>query len=68
MLRTERPRVVSASSHGDRPQLSARDLLLAVAPPPRTHTYSLSGWPTWLVPTYRSGAQRTSSRGQEDER
>jgi hypothetical protein len=66
MLRTERPRLEPPSSHGSRSQVSARELLLALAPPPRTPTYSLAGWPSWLTPTYRSGAHRSPSRSEEE--
>jgi len=68
MLRTERPRIDSSVQHSSTPQITARELLFAVAPPPRTHVYSLAGWPTWLTPTYRSGAHRSGARRQEDER
>lgn len=68
MLRTERPRLDQGMFQSDRPEVTARELLLAVAPPPRTHAYALTGWPNWLVPTYRSGAHRSVSRSQEDER
>jgi hypothetical protein len=68
MLRTERPRIEQGMFASDRPQATAREMLLAVAPPPRTHAYALSGWPNWLVPTYRSGAHRPGTRPLEDER
>ena len=68
MLRTERARLAFAPSLVDAPHTMARDLLIAVAPPPRTHVYDLSGWPNWLAPTYRSGGHRASPRLREDER
>ncbi|HTT73321.1 MAG TPA: hypothetical protein VMG99_04130 [Thermoplasmata archaeon] len=69
MLRADRTRAdTSGLHHGNQPQMTARELLLAVAPPPRTHSYYLSGWPNWLVPTYRSGAHRAPARTSEDER
>jgi hypothetical protein len=67
MLRTERSRLSFAPHPSDSPHTMARDLLIAVAPPPRTHVYDLSGWPDWLAPTYRSGAQRTGTSLFEDE-
>jgi len=67
MLRTERSRLELSPSQVDAPHTMARDLLIAVAPPPRTHVYDLSGWPNWLVPTYRSGGHRTASRLREYE-
>ncbi|MGA8302535.1 MAG: hypothetical protein WA691_04675 [Thermoplasmata archaeon] len=57
-----------APSLADAPHTMARDLLIAVAPPPRTHVYDLSGWPSWLSPTYRSGAHRISSHIQDYEK
>ncbi|MGI0129501.1 MAG: hypothetical protein ACREEC_05025 [Thermoplasmata archaeon] len=68
MLRTERTRLELGPTQVEAPHTMARDLLIAVAPPPRTHVYDLSGWPNWLVPTYRSGAHRTTSRLRESER
>jgi hypothetical protein len=65
MLRTERARLTLSPSQVDAPHTMARDLLIAVAPPPRTHVYDLSGWPNWLVPAYRSGGHRTASQVQE---
>lgn len=65
MLRTERARWEVSPSLVDAPHTMARDLLIAVAPPPRTHVYDLSGWPNWLAPTYRSGGHRTTSRPRE---
>jgi hypothetical protein len=69
MLRTERPRLANdygATSGGI--QVMTRELLLAVAPPPPAHSYALSGWPTWLVPSFRSGGHRTGSNSSEAER
>jgi hypothetical protein len=68
MLRTERSRMILAPGLADAPHTLARDLLLAVAPPPRTHVYDLSGWPDWLAPTFRSGAHRTAPRTRESEK
>jgi len=65
MLRTERARLVLAPNLVDAPHTMARDLLIAIAPPPKTHVYDLSGWPNWLAPVYRSGAHRSSSRSRE---
>ncbi|MGA9839008.1 MAG: hypothetical protein WBF81_07295 [Thermoplasmata archaeon] len=65
MLRTERARLSFAPSMIDAPHTLARDLLIAVAPPPRTHVYDLSGWPNWLMPTYRSGGHRTTRLREE---
>jgi hypothetical protein len=65
MLRTERPATILSSNSIDAPHTLARDLLIAVAPPPRTHVYDLTGWPQWLTPTFRSGGHRLASRGRE---
>jgi hypothetical protein len=59
MLRTERmvalvDRAVRAVGRS-----APRQLLLAVASPPRPPMYALSGWPTWLIPAYRAGGHRT---------
>ena len=68
MLRAERPRLPEVTPEPDRAQLSYRDLLLAVAPPPETHSFSLSGWPNWLIPQYRSGGHRPQVQLLEEER
>ncbi len=62
MLRTERSALLLSPKLADAPHTMARDLLIAVAPPPRTHVYDLSGWPDWLAPTFRSGGHRPPSR------
>ncbi len=68
MLRAERPRVPSERPEIERAQVSSRDLLLAVAPPPQTHSFALAGWPNWLIPAYRSGGHRPEVRLLEEER
>jgi len=68
MLRTERPRLGSEFANSSGVQVTARDLLLAVAPPPHAHSYALSGWPNWLVPSFRSGAHRPGAHPPEAER
>jgi hypothetical protein len=68
MLRAERPRMSADYPSQSDVQVTARDLLLAVAPPPHAHSYALSGWPNWLVPTFRSGAHRPESTHEEAER
>jgi hypothetical protein len=67
MLRAERPRL-STTPPVERAQFSSRDLLLAVAPPPETHVFPLSGWPEWLIPTSRSGGVRTELHSRSEER
>jgi len=67
MLRAERPRLPEVTPEPERAQLNYRDLLLAVAPPPETHAFSLSGWPNWLIPQYRSGGHRPQVSLLEDE-
>jgi hypothetical protein len=57
MLRTERSRLAAALGGSEGSRLSPRELLLAIAPPPQTHSFALSGWPTWLVPRFRSSAR-----------
>ena len=68
MLRTDRPRLPPERTLIEPAQVSSRDLLLAVAPPPQTHTFSLNGWPVWLIPAYRSGGHRPEVRLLEEER
>ena len=67
MLRAERPRLPNPGGEPDRAQISTRELLLAVAPPP-SHSFALSGWPNWLIPQYRSGGHRPVVRLLEEER
>jgi hypothetical protein len=58
MLRTERSRLSAAIGSQGRSNLSPRELLLAIAPPPtHSHSFALTGWPTWLVPRFRSSAR-----------
>ncbi len=59
MLRTERSAAVFSPASVDAPHTLARDLLIAVAPPPRTHVYDLTGWPQWLTPP--SGPEASAS-------
>jgi hypothetical protein len=66
MLRAERPRAIG--NGGADYDSSSQELLLAVAPPPKTHPYALSGWPNWLIPAYRSGGHRPEVRLLEEER
>ena len=68
MLRTERAQLTVRAAATDGPHTMARDLLIAMAPPPRTHVYDLTGWPEWLAPTFRSGAHRTNSRSRDSEK
>lgn len=69
MLRAERPRVTANGDGSERygPQ-TTQELLLAVAPPPKTVSYALSGWPNWLIPAYRSGGHRPEVHLLEEER
>ncbi|MGP8077342.1 MAG: hypothetical protein ACLQD8_09155 [Thermoplasmata archaeon] len=67
MLRTERSELVTDSGGMSQGHSGARQLLLAVAPPPRPHhAYALSGWPSWLIPAYRAGGHRPSIRLLEE--
>jgi hypothetical protein len=67
MLRAERAQLTIRPTGADMPHTMARDLLIAMAPPPRTHVYDLTGWPQWLAPTFRSGGHRNAAhlRGSE---
>jgi len=63
MLRAERPRLPTVPPETvEKAQVSSRDMLLAVAPPPTPRTFTLEGWPNWLIPTYRSGGHRPDVR------
>ena len=55
MLRTERSRwMAQLAQDQSGALLLGRELLFAVAPPPRTQaSYALSGWPSWLDPVLR---------------
>jgi hypothetical protein len=45
-----------------------REVMLAVAPPPRPDNTTLSGWPRWLTPTYLvRGATSRAQRRLPDE-
>jgi hypothetical protein len=68
MLRTERPRLPTPPVIPDRAQVNSREMLLAVAPPPTTRAPALEGWPSWLIPAYRSGGHRPEVRLLEEER
>jgi hypothetical protein len=69
MLRTVRSGLTMESSDPPQGRSAPRQLLLAVAPPPRPHQpYALSGWPTWLSPAYRAGGHRPSIRLLQEER
>ncbi len=69
MLRAERSRFSAEFGLRGSPVPSAREVLLAVAPPPKTpSSYSIAGWPSWLVPAYRYGAHRPVVRLLEEKR
>jgi len=68
MLRTERPQSLPALEDLNRARYSPRDLLLALAPPPKTHSSTLFGWPNWLIPEYRSGGHRPDVPLLDEER
>jgi len=69
MLRTVRSGFTMESSDSPHGRSAPSQLLLAVAPPPSPHQpYSISGWPTWLIPAYRAGGHRPSLRLLEEER
>ena len=68
MLRAERPRPIPEVGEVNRALYHAADLLLAVAPPPKTHSSPYSGWPNWLIPAYRSGGHRPHVQLLEEER
>jgi len=68
MLRAERPRLTPEPPSVERAQMNSRELLLAVAPPPTTQSLAIAGWPSWLIPAYRSGGHRPEVRLLEEER
>ncbi len=61
MMRTERASLATHHSRHVSARTSSRQLILAVAPPPRSDNPTLSGWPRWLSPTYL--ARGATSRG-----
>jgi len=66
MMRSERARVGPGSDARGQYQ-TLQELLLAVAQPPRNHSFELSGWPNWLTPAYRSGGHRPEIQLLEEE-
>ncbi len=66
MLRTDRPRDPFDSVEELRAVTAPRDLILALAPPPRPPSFFLSGWPNWLIPAYRSGGHGPAVRLLEE--
>jgi hypothetical protein len=66
MMRTDRTRLPEA--FGLRTATIAREVLLAIAPPPKTGPSAGGGWPSWLIPAYRSGGHRPTVRLLEEER
>jgi hypothetical protein len=68
MMRTERSRSLPEGDELDRVRFSPRDLLLAAAPPLKTQSSALWGWPNWLIPEYRSGGHRPEVTLLEEER
>jgi len=69
MLRYERPKLPSEPQNAERAQVASRELLLAVAPPPATsRSFALEGWPSWLIPTYRSGGHKPEIRLLDEDR
>ena len=68
MLRAERPRFGGDLEIRRSLPQSPREVLLAIAPPPKTQLLGGSGWPNWLIPTYRSGGHRPAIRLLEEER
>ena len=58
MLRAERPQLPLDYPSRAPDASAAREVLLAVAPPPRAPSFFLSGWPNWLVPQFKSGGHR----------
>ena len=67
MLRADRPRLASEPPRTEPAQVSARDVLLAIAPPPSGHSFALNGWPNWLIPAYRSGGHKPEIRLLEED-
>ncbi len=67
MLRAERPRLPLDLQARTSDVSAAREVLLAVAPPPRAPSFFLSGWPNWLVPQFRSGGHRAIVRNFSEE-
>ena len=68
MLRSDRPRFSGEFEPGGATSPAGREVLLAVAPPPKNLPYPAVGWPEWLIPAYRSGGHRPIVRLLEEER
>jgi hypothetical protein len=67
MLRSERSGLTMAAAQHNLRGSANRQLLLAVAPPPRAPAFALSGWPEWLTPVYRAGGHRPNVRLLEED-
>jgi hypothetical protein len=46
--------------------MAPRDFLVAVAPLPRGETFTISGWPKWLVPGQISLSRLQRARSPEE--
>ena len=68
MMRAERLRSLPVLDELNRARYSPRDLLLALAPPPKTQSSSMFGWPNWLLPEYRSGGHSPEITLLEEDR
>lgn len=67
MLRSDRPRFSGELDFGGASAPAVRELLLAVAPSPKSRSYPVAVWPDWLIPTYRSGGHRPVVRLLEED-
>ena len=73
MLRNERPRIGEdglpngvAANQADPP--APRDLFIGEPSSLKGHSYAISGWPDWLIPTYQLKGHRPQIRLLEEER
>jgi hypothetical protein len=68
MLRGARPHDAGAMLEAvHNRSLAPREFLVAVAPLPQGETFTISGWPEWLVPGQVSLSRGIRSRSSETE-
>lgn len=73
MLRNERPRLGETGLVGDPRDFRAdappsQDLFLGEPAAFKGQSYAISGWPSWLIPTYQLKGHRPEIRLLEEER
>ncbi len=72
MLRNEKPRAaeegLTNSNRDPLIELPPRELFIGEPPSLKGLSYAISGWPTWLIPTYQLKGHRPEIHLLEEER